>query len=241
MFGSNPVRKQDLTVDGTLAVQEIFHSIQGEGPSAGQPAVFVRFAGCNLRCYFCDTEFESGMGNQMTTPEIISAIGNATPYAPGEDSRLLVVLTGGEPLRQNIVPLIKALEGMGAEVEVETAGTLWVPGLGDTCARIVVSPKTAKIDPFVRALASAWKYIGRAGELSGVDGLPVMSTQVQGKDAMLARPPAAALKMGRVYLQPMDDRDMAQAAANQNAVLAACLRHGNLRISLQTHKILGVE
>ena len=148
MFGNNPIRKQDKGDGQQLWIQEIFYSIQGEGPFAGRPALFVRFAGCNLQCSFCDTEFESSAW-YPTFSELRGAIhtkldAKSTYMENDELVTSLVVLTGGEPFRQNIVPLVKQLLQDGFTVQVETAGTLsWsnFPFEDDEC-HVVVSPKT---------------------------------------------------------------------------------------------------
>jgi len=237
MFGNNPVRKQDLRTDGTLDVQEVFYTIQGEGPSAGRPAVFIRLAGCNLRCYFCDTEFESGMGNPLTVNAIIMGARTEIAKVRGTAHRKgdLVVITGGEPLRQNLVPLVVALEANGFEVEIETAGTLWVPGLGDTKARIVCSPKTGKIHPEVLARAAAFKYVVRSG-CTDTDGLPILSTQHRGRAADIAKPRDGT----PVYVQPMDDGESESNYQNLKYVVSLAMKHG-YRVSLQQHKLMGVE
>src|ERR1700756_5367366 len=103
MFGTNPQRPIDGGDGRTLAVQSIFYTLQGEGPFSGQPAVFIRLAGCNLACTFCDTDFESGIENRMETDVLIEHVGNLLAASR------LVVLTGGEPLRQNVGPLIDRL------------------------------------------------------------------------------------------------------------------------------------
>src|SRR5262245_23888824 len=122
MFGKNALLKQDLDESGALWVQEMFHTIQGEGPFTGLPAVFIRLGGCNLKCHFCDTDFESSTW-RPSHDELIDKF-NALETA---ETTRLVVLTGGEPFRQNAVPLMTTLLAAGWTIQVETAGLLWLP------------------------------------------------------------------------------------------------------------------
>jgi 7-carboxy-7-deazaguanine synthase len=226
MFGKNPIAKQALDTGKNLWVQEVFYTIQGEGPFAGQPATFIRLSGCNLRCTFCDTDFTSVVW-QPSIDELLHEV----QKNPQHD---LVVITGGEPLRQNIVPLILLLEKHNYTVQIETAGTLWVPGLDLTEAEIIVSPKTSKVHPEIEKYASAYKYVWRAGEMDE-DGLPTTNPQREGVPMFAYRPHDAAV----IYLQALDDQDPVKNAANQKAVVDACMKHGYW-LSVQIHKIVGV-
>jgi len=234
MFGQNPVRKQQKGDGQRLWVQEVFPTIQGEGPMMGRPAIFIRLAGCNLRCWFCDTDFESSTW-QPTLEDLMGAVSIA-----GECVRTnLIVITGGEPLRQNILPLCERLYSGGFVIQIETAGTLWIDGI-EQYTNIVVSPKTGKVHPKIEEYAHAWKYIIRDGEYSiGGDGLPLRSTQIQDKHLALARPPVD-IQRRDIFLQPMDERDEKQNQKNREAVARIAMEHG-YRVSLQMHKQLGVE
>lgn len=245
MFGSNKVLRQDLRQ--TMYVEEIFSTIQGEGPLAGTPAVFVRLSGCNLRCSFCDTQFERGLERPpMSADEIVRAVLRATSRTPR-----LVVLTGGEPLRQNILPLIDDLVVIhGMHVQIETAGTLWLEGLERyLCqhehiqqlaigASIVVSPKTPKVHEHIAESAYAWKYVMRADGVE-LDGLPGFDTQatLTGR-CVVARPPGH-VKSSRIYVMPCDSDDKAAVAANTQACIQASLQFG-YRLCLQQHKLLNL-
>jgi organic radical activating enzyme len=199
--------------DGRLAVREVFRSIQGEGPDAGEPAVFVRLAGCNLCCPWCDTDYTS----------------ERTIYRPGELVELIdqqgsgmVVLTGGEPFRQNIVPLIVALS-ISWRVQIETNGSL--PFFGPVSkVSVICSPKTSKLGAGMAERVDALKYVGKAGMLDPDDGLPIG----------LARVPGVP-----VFLQPMDEGNEANNRANLEAVIDSCLEHG-YRLSIQLHKLVGM-
>ena len=120
MLGTNPVRPQDLNDGKSLWVQEIFYTLQGEGPFCGRPSVFVRLGGCNLRCSWCDTDFESS----EWVPALEEILAQIEKIRPSHCK--LIVITGGEPFRQNLAPLVNALLGRDLEVQIETNGTLWV-------------------------------------------------------------------------------------------------------------------
>ena len=258
MFGTNPVMKQDFGDGQSLWVQEIFDTIQGEGPYTGHPAVFIRLAGCNLQCFFCDTDFTSSVWTP-TIEEIVNHIHGINFNYP----RSLVVLTGGEPMRQNIIPLIKKLTALMYHVQIETAGTLWVPGLEpylDTHkVSIVCSPKAGKVHAMIEKYCFDYKYIVSEKDASPDDGLPVLSTQVQGLQAKIYRP---NLLSTHIWVQPMeayehftnsilmrasDRKSVTFATARDHNTTLANVRFAtkiamkyNYRLSLQTHKILGL-
>lgn len=254
MFGKNPVRKPWIDQDGRLEVQSIFPTIQGEGPYAGRPAIFVRLAGCNLRCWFCDTDFESNITNVMSVARLVAEIRD---IARTKIRCSLVVLTGGEPIRQNILPLIHALDEEGWLVQIETAGTLWLPGL-EECENlsIVCSPKTPKLNEHVVENCEHYKYIIDVHDrCDPSDGLPYASTQEQNADArlaiksLLARPPfdpdeghidAWGRFGATVWVQPCDRYDAALNKANLDYCATLCIKHG-YRLSVQIHKLLGIE
>ena len=210
----------------SYAVKELFYTLQGEGANAGRPAVFCRFAGCNLWsgreadraaavCRFCDTEFVGtdgpGGGKFATAADLAAVVAAAWP-AGDRAGRPLVVCTGGEPLLQLDPPLIDALHAAGFEVAVETNGTLPRPaGLDWVC----VSPK-----------AEAELV------LTSGDELKLVYPQA-------AAPPEkfAALPFRHFFLSPMDGPER---EANTRAALAYCLAHPRWRLSLQTHKLLGI-
>lgn len=208
----------------SYAVKEIFLTLQGEGGQAGRPAVFCRFAGCNLWsgreadrasavCTFCDTDFvgmDGPGGGRFAGPDDLA---DAVAAAWGDEpAHRLVVCTGGEPLLQLDTPLIAALKARGFEIAVETNGTLPAP---DGVDWICVSPKAQA--PVVQTSGQELKLVFPQ---AGVD-------------------PArfAGLDFERFYLQPMDSPDR---AANTEAAIAYCLAHPRWRLSVQTHKYLGI-
>ncbi len=208
----------------TYSVKEIFLTVQGEGGQAGRPAVFLRFAGCNLWsgreqdraeavCTFCDTDFvgvDGEGGGRFPDAEALAAAVSAT-WRGGPETRLVVV-TGGEPLLQLDAPLVAALHSAGFEIAVETNGTIAAPeGLDWIC----VSPKADA--PLAQTSGQELKLVFPQ---SGVDPERF-----------------AHMKFERFYLQPMDgpERD-----ANTQAAVAYCLDHPRWRLSVQTHKYIGV-
>jgi 7-carboxy-7-deazaguanine synthase (Cx14CxxC type) len=211
----------------TYSVKEIFYTLQGEGSNAGRSAVFCRFAGCNLWsgreadrdravCTFCDTDFVGtdgpGGGKFASACELARAVCAAWP--PGQPKRVrpLVVCTGGEPLLQLDEPLIAEFHALGFEVAIETNGTLRPPaGIDWVC----VSPK-----------AGADLVVERGHELKLV-------YPQQGADPAQFE----GLQFDHFYLQPMDG-----PFRNQNTQRAVryCLEHPQWRLSLQTHKLLGI-
>lgn len=237
MYGKNEIHKSNYNGGDVYWVQEVFYTIQGEGPDAGTPAVFIRLAGCNLRCWFCDTDFESSAWEPTRRgliDRVLEVASNATQ---------LVVLTGGEPMRQDIVPLLHDLVyTLGFTVQIETAGTLWPPGMTELVEvvggsiSIVVSPKTAKVHKQVAKYAKAWKYIIRHGCTDDADGLPVMATATGAKTVRLARPRGGA----RVFVQPMDEKDNWFTKRNTDEAVRVAMEHG-YRLSLQIHKYIGVD
>jgi 7-carboxy-7-deazaguanine synthase (Cx14CxxC type) len=208
----------------TYSVKEIFLTLQGEGGQAGRPAVFCRFAGCNLWsgrevdraqavCTFCDTDFVGmdgpGGGRFLDAEALADAV--AATWTGGPDNRL-VVCTGGEPLLQLDAPLIGALHARGFTIAVETNGTLAAPAGVDW---ICVSPKAQA--PVVQTSGQELKLVFPQ---AGVDPQRF-----------------AALDFERFYLQPMDGPDR---VANTEAAIAYCLAHPPWRLSVQTHKYLGI-
>ena len=210
----------------SYAVKEIFYTLQGEGLNAGRPAVFCRFAGCNLWsgreadrdtavCRFCDTDFvgtDGTLGGKFADAAALAAqIAGCWPQASREHR--FVVLTGGEPLLQVDAPLIDALHGQGFTVAVETNGSIAAPaGIDWVC----VSPKAGA--PLV--------------QLQG-DELKLVFPQ----DGLLPEA-VAQLAFHHFLLQPMDGP---RAAENTAAAMDYCRSHPQWRLSVQLHKVLGIR
>jgi 7-carboxy-7-deazaguanine synthase (Cx14CxxC type) len=208
----------------SYAVKEIFLTLQGEGGQAGRPAVFCRFAGCNLWtgreqdragavCTFCDTDFvgmDGPGGGRFATPQALAEAIEAA-WRGGPDNRL-VVLTGGEPLLQLDAPLIAALHARGFSLALETNGTLPAPAGVDW---VCVSPKADA--PLAQTCGQELKLVFPQ---AGVD--PARFEH---------------LAFERFLLQPMDGPALVE---NTRAAIAYCLAHPRWRLSVQTHKYLGI-
>ena len=209
----------------SYAVKEIFLTLQGEGAHAGRTAVFCRFSGCNLWsgrdddragavCKFCDTDFvgtDGTLGGKYATADELADAVDKEWRGP-PDHRY-TVLTGGEPLLQVDAALIAALHARGFEIAVETNGTIEPPpGLDWVC----VSPK-----------ANAELVVKEGNELK------LVFPQVENTPEDFAD-----LAFERFSLQPMDGPDIAQST---EAAIAYCLQHPQWRLSVQTHKALGIR
>lgn len=216
----------------TLELHSLFYTIQGEGPYCGHPAVFVRLAGCNLQCPGCDTEYTQGR-ERTTAWDIASRVIEAI----GDNKCSLVVITGGEPFRQNITPLCILLNDAGFDIQIESNGSMPPPRDFPGYVTLVCSPKTHKIHPKTAERADCFKYVMRAGDVNLMDGLPITALD-NVATPFVARPPAGY--SGNIYLQPMDCKDDNVNKANIKAVLDSAMQHGYI-VQLQIHKYLGVE
>ena len=210
----------------TYSVKEIFYTLQGEGAQAGRPAVFCRFAGCNLWsglekdrptaiCRFCDTDFvgtDGQGGGKFATPDILAeAIASRWPRDDKTGKRF-VVCTGGEPLLQLDRALIDALHARRFEVAVETNGTQFAPSGIDW---ICVSPKARA--PIV---------------LTSGNELKLVFPQNDAQPEIFA-----TLQFDHFFLQPMDGPEQ---KTNTQEAINYCKAHPRWRLSVQTHKILGI-
>jgi 7-carboxy-7-deazaguanine synthase len=237
MHGTNKVRKPETRNDGFLQVREAFYTLQGEGPHAGTPAMFLRLTGCNLRCWFCDTAWDDDKDHTYSPVQTAEMLWGKMPG----HCRLLVI-TGGEPLRQPLRQLLKILRANASfdTIQVETAGTLWQDCLTEFNVEIIVSPKTPSINRAINERAKAFKYVVRADDLAP-DGLPYATTQMPAAPALV--PGLALLARPKwnvpVYLSPCDEQDPAKNAANLRAVRDSALKHG-YRAGVQLHKLLDV-
>ena len=209
------------------AVKEIYFTLQGEGAHTGRPAVFCRFAGCNLWsghegdraaavCRFCDTDFVGldgpGGGRFGTAEALARRIAGLWPGEGSRHIRPLVVFTGGEPLLQLDGEVVSEMHRWSFQVAIETNGTQAAPrGMDWVC----VSPK-----------AGAELVLNRGDEIKLVFPQPGAEPERY-----------AAMDFDHFFLQPMDGP---QRDANTRAALRYCLAHPQWRLSLQTHKLLGI-
>jgi 7-carboxy-7-deazaguanine synthase (Cx14CxxC type) len=204
-------------------VKEIFYTLQGEGAQAGRPAVFLRFSGCNLWngrqedrataiCTFCDTDFVGTNGVRGGTYTAEELANTVASLWPG-GGKPYVVCTGGEPLLQLDTFLIEQLHNHHFEIAVETNGTkIAPPGIDWIC----VSPKAGA--PLVQRTGNELKLVFPQAALMPTD-LP-------------------DLNFSYYFLQPMDGD---KQAANTQAATHYCMEHPQWRLSLQTHKIIGID
>lgn len=223
-----------------LDIVEIFPTIQGEGPFSGERAVFVRTAGCNLKCPQCDTDYTT---NRQNTPydEIWNSILSAyeTFNDPAPMKNIFVVLTGGEPMRQNIGHFLLYLFNQQTveveiHVQIESNGTLYrenIPWFAPNLTT-VVSPKGGKVNEKLIPYITAYKYVLDSEFVCPEDGLP---TEQLGNPVRVARPQGKSV----TYIQPADSGDAEKNKLNLQACVKSCQTFG-YRLSLQLHKIIGV-
>lgn len=225
----NQQPREKRTEHPHIQVHSVWETIQGEGPFAGSPAVFVRLSGCNLDCPLCDTDYTSTRDSYPYV-ELVRRI----QLVRGSG---LVVLTGGEPFRQNIGSLCRSLIGVGYTVQIETNGTLFVPDLPYESDKLVIvcSPKTPLIDKALAPHIDALKYVVQAGYVDAQDGLP---TKVLGYPCDAARP-TGVLQGVQIYIQPADEQDEVLNKKNLDVAVSVCMKFG-YRFCLQVHKIIGM-
>lgn len=270
-MNSQDIVKRHLRTDGLVDVFNIFGpTFQGEGPFVGTPCFFIRLAECNLRCPGCDTVYSESHPSRPKKRGLMCPMEITKELQELGWNSGLVIISGGEPMRQNIAPLIEALLSEGYYVQIETNGTLPPRFPMDKTGResiafynkrveehrgcyIVVSPKTGKVHELYNVLACAFKYVGAFDDLDPDDGLPVhvLHHTVKGR---VARPDAGYA--GLIYLQPMDYNELATVNGISDslrsadaryfnglatkAVLESCYKHGYI-FGMQLHKIVGCE
>lgn len=229
-----------------LQVNSIFYTMQGEGPFAGRTSVFVRLAGCNLQCPLCDTEYTKREAFRPCdiVDKVVKAFDNAVQVNPFDGPlwytpKPLVVITGGEPLRQPIENLVEHLLVAGYAVQIETNGTLYrdLP-FNNPDLTIVCSPKAGTINKRLMEHVDAFKYVAGWEDLEySPDGLPMKALD-HSNGGGLARP--AGWWRGEIYLQPADHKDEQTNNQNLCAVVRSCLQNG-YRLCLQMHKYADIE
>jgi organic radical activating enzyme len=219
-----------------MRVKSIFKTLQGEGAESGMPAIFVRFAGCNMwngkpedraksKCEFCDTDFLGG--NEMTSTKIAAEVQNlvglALPY--------LIVLSGGEPMLQDkeeLIALIFWLHRFGHKVQIETNGTVNAMEVFQAADSVTVSPKLPRAK-----LKVDWKYVNTLKLLYPHPTVPV--------EDFLDLPGNTEVQPMSFYIQPIDPVHT-RGPDNTKASVALVQKLGlPWRLSLQTHKVLGLE
>lgn len=251
MINIQPIEKRTQEKE-TLDVHSVFYTIQGEGPFTGCPAVFVRLAGCNLQCPGCDTDYTSTR-RRVGVLDLIWEIRKYFEDNHIEGTRRLVVITGGEPLRQKraLAYLIGRLQ-FQMTVQIETNGIIELP-VQDAHGvmmfygklypelngniHVVCSPKTPRIHESVMKNCCALKYVLKAGQVSEEDGLP--TTVLENNTGKPVQRPNADFKR-LVYVQPMDEQDDKLNEANLQAAVQSSMKFG-YRLQLQIHKLINME
>ena len=202
-----------------LNIHSIFKSIQGEGPFAGTPAVFVRFAGCNMlpRCSFCDTDYTTG-AQMMEEQQIIDEIKR---LAGGHIK--LVVITGGEPFMQGFGKLVYMIktDSLPTIIQIETNGTIYQPNFPYSFVHIVCSPKHISVaDEFLKYThILAWKFLVDETSEDPAKGMGISPDWV--------------------FIQPIDTGDSSKNTGNIKRAVALCLENG-YHLSLQLHKVISI-
>ena len=225
-----PITPQKIGNGKFLRVNEIFYSIQGEGPWSGKPVVFVRLSGCNLCCTWCDTDYTNGPEKAIS--QILARArevsGSLTPD---------IVITGGEPFIHNITPLVELLLDHLCAIQIETNGTLSLPDFPHEHVTIVCSPKAGKIHPDIQRHCHNYKYVVAQNEIGYYTGLPNSPTQAKGKRGP---PKPTDLDPEEIWLMPRDGDTKEEQLANEKACVDLCKTHG-YRLSMRLHKILGLR
>lgn len=220
-----------------ISYVDVFRTIQGEGPYAGRVAGFLRLAGCNLVCPACDTDYTSN--RRTDSPYNIAAL-VLTRIQRGQ----LVVVTGGEPFRQNLYKLLTHLKEL-FEVQIETNGTLYPDWFDDFVTNVgpvsvVVSPKTPTIHEAWNDYSPehiSWKYVVSANEIDPEDGMPL---SVLGRRMRVARPKSFLNShevRKRIYIQPADEKNPFQNQANLEQAIQTCLEF-DYRLCVQLQKVI---
>jgi len=219
MFGTNKILSAESGDGLYLKVNSIFDTIQGEGIYSGFPSIFIRLAGCNLACKFCDTEFDAY--EEIHIDDILKKVNELSP-----DYKKLIVLTGGEPFRQPISLICQKLVDGGFKVQIETNGLLYrkIPEKVD----VVCSPKNtgAGYKPIRKDLLThvkALKFL-----ISSSNELYQEVAEVGQKNTDI-----------KIYVQPIDEMDAILNRNNEELAMKIAIKH-NAILSLQIHKILGI-
>ncbi|CAK6552302.1 MAG: 7-carboxy-7-deazaguanine synthase [Candidatus Midichloria mitochondrii] len=220
MLGNNTILRPEKGDGSCLKVNSIFDTLQGEGLYVGAPAIFIRLAGCNLACTFCDTEFDEYQ--EISVEEIIKRV-----KAFSHTYKKLVVLTGGEPFRQPISLLCEKLVNEGFKIQIETNGLLYrnIPEE----VEVICSPKNT---------GNGYQQIRKdlLGHVKAIKFLISASNNLYQDIGTIGQLNADI----KVYVQPMDEFDEKLNAANAILAMQVARKH-NAILSMQLHKILRIE
>lgn len=217
----------------SLFVHSIFYTIQGEGPFSGRKALFIRLAGCNLQCPYCDTQYTNG-AKQMSPLDIIE---EAIALENWDDDLFnLVVITGGEPLGQDLSKLIQHILTFGGEIQIETNGTFDLPGTFANNVHIVCSPKTSVVKQSLKcAKTFSYKYVvdhNNCDEDFG--GLPIVAL---GNNAAVYKPHNR--KEFPIYVTPLDTGNAYANELNKRWAAQLAMQEGYI-LQVQLHKLYGL-
>jgi 7-carboxy-7-deazaguanine synthase len=239
MIKNQQVQEPRNECSDPLEVQNIFPTIQGEGFFTGHPATFIRLAGCNLQCPLCDTDYTSKRRN-VAVKHIVSA---CKVYG-----FRLVVITGGEPFRQDLSKLLETLVRNDFTVVVETNGTLPPPEdmtylrnvVSSPAAGVYIScsPKTGYVHQKIQKYAFYLKYVVRFGSVDPVNGLPLHVLGLDLRSAKVWHPPQDYKQA--IYIQPADEQEPTANELNLRTAIQSSLKHGYI-LTTQLHKTIGVE
>lgn len=225
MFGKNKILKPEIHSGENLDIVEIFPTLQGEGPYAGHPAIFIRLGGCNLACSFCDTEFEDY--KNLSLDQIITETIKLSKNSKDKEVVKLVVITGGEPMRQPIELLCNNLMKQGFLLQIETNGTIYRD-----------LPKEVKIICSPKVTNGKYHQI-RSDLLPNIDAFKFIISKNIKEYQNIIEIGQSKLETP-VYLQPMDEGDGKKNSDNLSYTANLCQETGCL-LSLQQHKILGIR
>lgn len=216
MFGKNSIAKIENHSGDKLDIVKIFNTIQGEGFYSGHPAIFIRLGGCNLKCFFCDTEFENF--KNISIDKILQKVKKEI----GKNKIKLIVITGGEPLRQPIEKLVKLLLENNFIIQIETNGTIKrkLPKQVHICCSPKIINKEYQINDELIEYIDSFKFIISAQ--NNYQNIPKLN---------ITKP---------IYIQPMDEYNQEKNLINQNLTIKLAKKHDYI-ISLQTHKYLDIE
>ncbi|RTK92109.1 MAG: 7-carboxy-7-deazaguanine synthase QueE [Rickettsiales bacterium] len=225
MLGNNPKRSAEFGDGSKLKIKNIFKTLQGEGPNVGVPSIFIRLGGCNLACSFCDTDFEDY--EEQSLKNILDQLEKLCRNDQGVRVINLIVITGGEPFRQEIEPMCSALLAMKFNVQIETNGTLYrnIPKEVEIiCSPKVVANKYLSVHPDLLRNITAFKFLISTNmrEYSNVPELGQTSYNIP------------------VFVQAMDEYNQEININNKKHAVLIALNNG-YRLSYQIHKDLNIE
>ncbi|HJK87312.1 MAG TPA: 7-carboxy-7-deazaguanine synthase QueE [Candidatus Megaira endosymbiont of Hartmannula sinica] len=224
MFGQNIKEPPVKSDKGYLDVYKIFSTIQGEGVYSGYPAIFIRLSGCNLACTFCDTAFDKK--NQMSLNDIIIEIDAIVCKFPNIS---LIVITGGEPMRQDIRGLCNILISKNFKVQIETNGTIYREINNNV--KIICSPKCSSNNKY---------YIVDQRMVDQIDIFKFIISASENYKEYSNVPDIYNKYNIPIYIQPMDEYNKEKNIQNYRLCVSLSMNMGYI-ISLQTHKILNIE